>query len=807
MGDHTETPRYYMPYTSDDEETDAGTGTGTDEEDEDEDYDESSLPDYEDARIRREQDPRYAIIRTAGPNLNTSQQQLKYMEHAPGAEYNPSTNITTLQNLVYLNPPKTTITSLFSVKAINRDRRVYPSPFNFEIKLPRVYKNVTKFQLVQLSFPNNTLDAIVTSNQFVSSFVDVLIAKGVDPNCLSTCIDLINGTTLTNGIGVYEYGKVDSNGKQVMTTISIPDGIYTNEKLAAELNTQSNLTPQFNIISYSEFKDIFQTTGDATILFNEPGDIFYSPFTNVYHRNYSKETVMNSYYSQIHLNSITEITDIVTFNAYYYPVLKELLVTNKARPFLNLAGYTYNTIYNNVVTNFQGLNSNDYYTICSSNRGVLDRYRKHLSFEFRGANKYEWNYNSDLHQFRCIHNTLHPSIQRDITTRYNTYLNHQLTLSGLTPITFKTLKTNQVVNKTIYKHMESYLSTVLGQYHLVSGYSYNGGSSHVTNESTFTVAGLHSDAMFTGLFNFSTIFGNQFGTYSGVNLGFSNFLDFHSTMSSFHNSHVTTLTTISSIYKETHDNHHTYISNKYGSIFPTSYMQKKSYNTFNPLPVAFVGGKKLYTAGPGCDTDDCSRECCKAIEQIITGWYSCLPVNTVINSLAYRLGIINFDITNYSIVSTILNASSTNTNYLLQVNNEQSFNNMDIGMPENYDKTNVTVGQVKLMYAKILTGGLGDGEIAQTVIQNPILFETPLGKLDKLQFKIYYDDNQLTPSWLVVPFDIPFADWDATFQIDEEVGFADRNSGWGNNPTVPIPNNPAAMQYLALTEQNNPNNK
>jgi hypothetical protein len=133
---------------------------------------------------------------------------------------------------------------------------------------------------------------------------------------------------------------------------------------------------------------------------------------------------------------------------------------------------------------------------------------------------------------------------------------------------------------------------------------------------------------------------------------------------------------------------------------------------------------------------------------------------------------------------------------------------MDIAMNENYNISNETTGQVKLMYAKILTGGLGAGEVAQTVIQNPVVFENPLGKLDRLQFKIYYDDESLTPGWLVVPFEVGFNDWDATFQIDEEIGFADRNAGFsGQIPTVPIPNNPSALQYMALISTNNSLNK
>jgi hypothetical protein len=132
---------------------------------------------------------------------------------------------------------------------------------------------------------------------------------------------------------------------------------------------------------------------------------------------------------------------------------------------------------------------------------------------------------------------------------------------------------------------------------------------------------------------------------------------------------------------------------------------------------------------------------------------------------------------------------------------------MDIAMNENYSISNETTGQVKLIAAKILLAGVGAGEVTETAIQNPILFETPLGKLDKLEFKIYADDATLTPMWLYFPFEIGINDWDATFQIDEEVSFADRNAGWGTNPTVPIPNNPAALQYMALTGPNNPNNK
>ena len=143
-------PLYYMPYESDNETTKSsksrttlGSGYTTD----DTDYDSDDLPDYEDPRIRREEDPRYAIIRTAGPSFNTTEKQMKYQENAPGSDYLISTNVNTLQNsLLFKSPTTTTQTSLFSIKSSNRDKSVYKTASYFTIKTPRVYKNVTKFQ-------------------------------------------------------------------------------------------------------------------------------------------------------------------------------------------------------------------------------------------------------------------------------------------------------------------------------------------------------------------------------------------------------------------------------------------------------------------------------------------------------------------------------------------------------------------------------------------------------------------------------------------------------------------------------------
>jgi hypothetical protein len=801
MSGRQDTPGYYMPY-------DSGEDTGTD----DEDYDDSSLPESEDPRIRREEDPRYAIIRAAGPSFNTSEQQLKYMENAPGATYDNSTNITTLQNLVYLNPAKTTQTSLFSVKAVNRDRKKFPSPFNFEIKLPRVYKNVTKFQLVQLSFPNNTQSQIVSSSAFLFSLQELLISEGVPPECTSTCISIATGAgTQNNSMGIIEDGRVNSQGEPLFVTLSLPDGVYNNEQLATELTNQANNTPPLNLISFSTFREIFQTTHDVSALFNEPGDIYFSKLTNGQkHKYFTKQTIMNTYYTQQHIDSLLEITDKIAFNAYYYPVLKEFIATNGSRPFLSLGNYTFSQIYDSVMNRFEGLNSDNYFNICSTNVHQLNNFRRQLTFELRNTNKYTWIYDGEKHQYRVLHDSLHTSIQKDIQTNFETLLSHQLTLSNLTHKTLDTMKQKNKINAMILRDLENHLSTKICESFCVSDFNYLGGDNYSTQQSTFLATDLHTDEDFTNMFKFSSIFGNQYGTYHGTKLGFSNFLEFHSTISSYYNQVAYTKSTISSIYKTTFDQHHKYVSEKYRNLLPSHYISNRSYTTLTSVGSRLVGNSKVYYPGMTASNNElteCEAICTAALQKLVISWYSCLPVENVVNSLTYALGLVDLTLNIYSFSETVLSIPRTSNNYFLQINEAQSFNNMDVAMNENYDITNETTGQVKLMYAKILTGGIGSGEISQTVIQNPVVFETPLGKLDKLTFKIYYDDPSLTPGWLVLPFEVGFNDWDATFQIDEEIGFADRNTGWGFNPTVPIPDNPSALQYLALTSTNNPNNK
>ena len=828
-----DTPNYYMPYDSGNDTEGEYTGNTTGEDTDDDSYYSKDLPNYEDLRIRREEDPRYAIIAAAGPNFNTSAQQLKYMEHAPGAMYDNNTNITNLSSFTYLDPPKTTLTSLLSIKSTNRDFSVWPSPFNFQLKTPRVYKNVTKFQLVQISFPNNTTN-FVNSPAFFIELAAVLLALGVPEYCLSTCIQVTSSTPGSNSIAVAEKARLNSIGEPTYYTFSIPNGSYTNSKLANALTTSANNTPPFNVISYDTFANEFKIHRDISILFNEPGDYFQTNVASTRLGSHSKGDIMNTYYSNLHIDSYPIITDKIALNTYYYPVLKELIASGLGEVFVKTGSYTFSQVSDYVLGQFLGLNSDIYYTLCSTNKDTLDNYRKQFTFELRHINKYIFSYDEDSKRFSCSHNSLHTSLQRDITGKFNSLYNHALTIKGLNNKSFQTLKTSYSHANSVFKALESYLSTIFYNYTLgsITNFAYTGNIIYAN--STITEWKEHHE--FNTMFNFTSTFGTQLhGNYHGTTFTFTNFLDYHSTISSYYNDVNKSNTTISFINEYANSKHHEYISTKYTGVIPQHIITNKTYHDCRGVPAAFLPYQTLYNPGqkiphpvlafeslsaiaspPAVLTTDpstfftCSTICNKAFENIILKWYSCVPVDTVINQFpSYRLGINFLNISNFNATSTIFGAISTsNFNIFMQINDFQSFNNMDISMNENYAISNQTTGQIKLMAAKILLQGVATGEVSETAIQNPILFETPLGKLDKLELKIYADDDSLTPLWQFLPFDIGINEWNATFQIDEQIAFANRDTGFsGNIPTIPIPNNPDAFQYVALTSKNNSDNK
>lgn len=800
---------YYHPYDSN-TDTDTDTESDTSED-------------------RRAMDPRYAILVAPGPSLATQNTTINPI--VVGAPWDEKTNINSLEDHVYLDPPKTTKTSLISIKSTDRDTSVFPTPFRFQLKLPRVYKNVTKFQLVQMSFPNGANNVIPT-NLFTSSLVLKLLSKGITSSCLSTCTSVINCTLASNSMGVLEQGRLAPSGQPLLGTISVPHGNYTESQMASELTFHANSTPPLNLVSYEDFKDVFMNTRDVSILFTEPGSCYYSPINNIRYNAHTKENIMNTYYTQQYIDILPEITETVAYVAYYFPILKEMVASGRSQPFLHSDSLSFENITNVVMGAFLGLDSQVYFDLCQQNQGVLDGYRKHLTFEARNINQYTWVYNQDERRYTTIHDTLHSSIKRDLSKQYQFILDQELAISNLNIHTFKTLKANLIGYQSILTHLERNLSSIFGSYYLTSRYSYSGGDSHVTAESTFQAPDLDTDPDFTSMFTYTSTFGRIFNNHAGVRMTFTSFRDYHSTISSYHQNVQRTSQTISSIHGAVYRDYHMFVSSKYSGILPSSMIANRTYLSNQGVPVSFITNQTMYVPGhglpiqslaqpsqsfssagfipPPINVDPCIKPCCDVIQTMVNSWYSALPVNTVINSLTYRLGLLNMGVSNsnnFNIFSTVAQiTSTTNMNFLLQINEEQGFNNLDLTMPENYNVSNEGTGQVKFVSGKILMADIGNTGVSQTVIQNPTIFENALGKLDKLEFKIYYDDHAMTPAWLYMPYFLSLNEWNATFQIDEQVGLASQDSGWGQRPTVEVPANPDSTPYIHFTHKDNPNN-
>jgi hypothetical protein len=800
-------PQYYMPYESDNEtikssktkDTDYTTDYTTD----DTDYDSDNLPDYEDARIRREEDPRYAIIRTAGPSFNNTTRQLKYQENAPGSDYLINTNVSTLDNsLLFKSPTTTTQTSLFSIKSSNRDKSAYKTASYFTIKTPRVYKNVNKFQLVQLSFPNFS-NAIGNITNFASTIAEI-ISPYINPSCISSCFDiLIGGQATTNSASVLEADRTDENNNPFHTVKSIQPGAYNGPSMATALNKSFNSNPPLRIITYDDFMTYFMDTMDHTILFNEPSEYFSSNLIADYITNPTKNDIINIYYPSNFLNNIFDPTSTIAFNVYYYPIMKELLATNRAMYILDLLGNDYETVYNKFINGFEGIDSIFYYNICFANRTYLDRYRRFLTFELNPINKYTWSYDTSVKQFTAKHDTLHTSIIKDINNQYSKIYNNQLTLQGLNPKLYETHKSSYKQNTLIFKHLEEIISSLLSNTHQVTNYTFDETHANLPQSLSTLYSPPPSDfstIQLNNISNFTSTIGNKYDICSGINFVSNNFSTLHSSIISYHSIKNGQLSTISTIENNVSSVHFNYVKKHYEKALPKRMLETKSFYTFSSTPV-IIGGSQNKSLHSGefpinnnasiQQSEECAAICKAALESFLQGYYSCLPTNTIINSLAYKLGIWNpVSISSLNTISTLGGYGALgNFNILMQINTEQSFNNMDIAMNENLEITNETTGQVKFITAKILTSGLGANEVSQTCILNPVFFDATLGKLDKLTIRLLLDDAALTPLDKFFPFDLPFTEWDATFQIDEEIAQADKSNIYNIVPSIQIPSN------------------
>lgn len=139
--------------------------------------------------------------------------------------------------------------------------------------------------------------------------------------------------------------------------------------------------------------------------------------------------------------------------------------------------------------------------------------------------------------------------------------------------------------------------------------------------------------------------------------------------------------------------------------------------------------------------------------------------------LGYNLGYPKVD-TPYATIQRAPSFFKILDDYIyLKLNVEYDMNKMDFGGKENLKETTDSTGQINGYNGKLLLNTFGN--YAQTIIQNPVYFNPPILKLEKLTFQWYDTTGSLITN--------TECDWNAAIQIVEDVPKVNLK---GKNPVI-----------------------
>lgn len=834
-------PAYYTPFTTSNEPV-PGDDSDSDNSDS------SSDNGFTDSTAKGLDDPRYAIIRAAGPSFNTFPIQSFY-HMGLGSPYNqddiydPSTNIPLrLPFLPFTPANKSTTSSLFSFSSSQRDKDVFPLSTYFTIRTPRVYKNITQISFVAINFP------VFTNTIADASALKVQIARFVSSNTnftFSNCYACIGNTgtggrgltTSLNGGSFSEAGRVNpvAPSKPLTHTFTLRGGAYDPGSMVNEMDKQLNATPPFNIISYQEHRQLFLTKGIVDHLFNDPGKWYFSPSSSTYIRNASKSLILRDYLPNITLTGI-QPTEREIFVAYFFPVLRAALFSNYDHKFLSFGSETLASVNQRVLSTYEGLASPLYYELCYNNLTVLKSIRRVHTFEYNPINSYNYSYSPSDHRVSVTHTDLHPSLQKDIQSFYESSKLQMANALGFTGRDFSNLQTKAQQSNAIIADLSKQIQTALLEVG-VPLYTYTEaqiadpttplymqskksltphqttesddalialtlGSSSLSPPATIkrsfpagfgwsTVQQLLVDAsaaitaapgsrVFTGPYmqhlqslNQTSQIGQVVGK---VPVGCTDFPALYSTFVNYYSTNTGLVTTAADIQSKTLALTSNYVNTKYGTVLPPSLLQNNNYlNGKGTGGVTFHGSKNIHYASTPDETDtrglrvgaDTSG-CCAYVDAAIRNFYGCLPSEYVITTPFYKLGFGLNDIFSFYSTNTLTTTTAANNIYV-QLNEEYSLNNMDVGGNEDHTISAEPTGQYKRVFGRILTQGLTAGATAQTIVQVPAKFPiSPLASLDHFSFQFYLDT--MVPLNKLYPFLTSGGEWNAIMQIDEQVG-------------------------------------
>ena len=354
------------------------------------------------------------------------------------------------------------INTVIILQSRNRDKLIYPQPTNCQLFLPRTYRNITAFSIVQLNLTSAFFYFSPTKNNVAISIQEQGRTTYL-PNSTQTPTDTKISLSLSN---------------------QIRPGSYAIDTLLAELNTQLNRTPLFYdfINGFTQFASAFAVNGDYSLNFNEPGDTYYDAVSKTYITSPTREMITGYYFQARYALAYTFTNQQIT-NAYYYPVLKEAILDpdfNAATTYaLTYPNYTTSEVIQYLIYSFTGLDDPVATAIINANIARLDTYRLLHTYRYFLVNKYVCTYDPTSNRVSINTPALSTSLSNLLITQYNGFLSQQLVAYKISLADYNALTTTITGLLSAIQSMYDYIQVRLATYFAINYGTYS--RSYFTN--------------------------------------------------------------------------------------------------------------------------------------------------------------------------------------------------------------------------------------------------------------------------------------------------------------------------------------
>ncbi len=405
---------YYQPYES---ESDTGSERSGPEQSSDEsEY--WSTEEEEEALITSP----VSLLRTAGPAFANQKDALLDSRTNPYASVNAAFAVPERMGNVYndisvgttsFNVQARPVESIINIASQDRDYAVYSNPTAFTLHLPRVYKNVTNFDIQQIKFLNAFY---YFRNDKYNTFYDYI--ETGRPHYVSN-----SNLYEPSGEGTFDQNRINyfvatyAEGP-LKLRVNIREGSYNITSLLQELQYQLNTPPLFFYYrdGFNQFAPLFQASGNYGLNFNYAGSYYYDSLLNTFIANPTTAQVIQHYFPST--NAGLDYYDLNrTLNAYFYPVIKEVFLDPTAFPELNLTNPIINdnlqqdeTVEMRVIYNFKGLDDPVILAIAEDNRKFLELYRTQHTYLYSPVNEYSFRVDSYSQKVTIYSTSLQKSI-------------------------------------------------------------------------------------------------------------------------------------------------------------------------------------------------------------------------------------------------------------------------------------------------------------------------------------------------------------------------------------------------------------